>query len=139
LAWADFVKKWKKRYGQNAFPEAYTNNHYQAIYWFIEAVKKAGPKALEDHELLIDTMHNTSFQNVCISPMGPLDSYGSNWGATGTIIQFQPGAGKVDPSFSLHEVLITKVQSPKKDAKQILEEIKGIQKLEKGQVYPAGG
>jgi urea transport system substrate-binding protein len=137
-AWAEFVQKWKAKYGKDAFPEAYTNNHYQDIYWFIEAVKKAGPQGLKDHELLIDTMHNTSFQNVCISPMGTLDAYGSNWGSTGAIIQFQPGAG-LDPSFLLHEVLIKKVITPKLDAQQVLDVMKGLTKLEQGKVYPAGG
>jgi|GEM_PF-1355272 len=137
-AWAEFVKKWKERYGQDAYPEAYTNNHYQAIYWFIEAVKKAGPKGLADHELLIDTMHQTSFQNVCISPMGPLDDYGSNSGSYAAIIQFQPGAG-LDPSFPLHEVLIKKYQTPKVSAKDVLESMKGLTKLEQGKTYPAGG
>ena len=136
-AWAEFVTKWKAKYGKDAYPEAYTNNHYQAIYWFIEAVKKAGPQGLVDHNLLIDTMHQTSFQNVCISPMGPLDAYGSNYGSTGAIIQFQQGSG-LDPSFPLHEVLIKKVVTPKKDAQQVLDIMKGITKLEQGQTYPAG-
>src|SRR5450756_1457621 len=135
-AWAEFVTKWKAKYGKDAYPEAYTNNHYQTIYWFIEAVKKAGPQGLIDHNLLIDTMHQTSFQNVCISPMGPLDAYGSNAGSTGAIIQFQAGSG-LDPSFPLHEVLIKKVVTPKKDAQQVLDIMKGMTKLEQGQTYPA--
>ena len=135
--WADFVKKWKAAYGKDAYPEAYTNNHYQVIYWIVESFKKAGPKATEDHDLLIETMHKTSFKNVCISPMGPLDDFGSNAGATGAIVQFQPGAGDLDPSFPLHEVLITTAQTPKKSADEVLQGMKGMTKLTSGESYPA--
>jgi len=38
----------------------------------------------------------------------------------------------------LHEVLIKKVVTPKKDAQQVLDIMKGITKLEQGQTYPAG-
>jgi ABC-type branched-subunit amino acid transport system substrate-binding protein len=134
--WADFVRKWKDAYGEEAYPEAYTNNHYQVIYWFVEACKNAGPEALDDHELLIEAMHNTSFQNVCISSMGPLGPYGSNWGATGAIVQFQPGSSELDPSFGLHPVLITTAQTPKKNMEEILEEMGGIERLLSEEEYP---
>jgi ABC-type branched-subunit amino acid transport system substrate-binding protein len=128
-AWADFVKRWKRKYGHNAYPEAYTNNHYQATYWFVEACKKAGQKGVADHDTLIDTMHRTSFQNVCISPMGPLDPYGGNVGATAAIIQFQKGAGPLQPSFPLHDVLIEKTPTPEKTTKEVLDIMKGISRL----------
>jgi len=136
-AWADFVNKWKGKFGQNAYPEAYTNNHYQATYWFIEACKKAGAKGLTDHNALIDAMHETSFQNACISPMGPLGVDGDNIGAMAAIIQFQKGAGPLQPSFPLHDVLIEKKATPKKTAQQVLDIMKGIPKLNQGQTYPA--
>lgn len=134
--WTDFVERWKAKYGADSFPEAYTNNHYQATYWFVEACKQVGPEGLADHELLIDTMLKTSFQNVCISPMGPLDQYGGNSGSTAAIIQFKQGAG-LDPSFELHDELIKKVPTPKKDAQEVLDIMAGMTRLEQGETYPA--
>jgi hypothetical protein len=73
---------------------------------------------------------------VCISPMGPLDGYGNNWGAKGAVIQFVPGASDLDPSFPLHPALISVYETPKQTMPQILEELKGMKKLESNEKYP---
>ena len=132
-AWAEFVKRWKAKYGEQAFPEAYTNNYYQVIYWIKEVYEKAQTK---DPDVIIDLMQKTSFQNVCISPMGPLDGFGNNAGAKGAIIQFAPGAGELDPSFPLHEELVRVYETPKQTMQQILSELKGFKKLESSEKYP---
>jgi len=133
--WKEFVTKWKEAYGKEAYPEAYTNNYYQMIYWIKEVFEKAGTK---DPETIIKTMQNTSFQNVCISPMGPLSPYGSNRGAKGSIVKFAPGSSDLDPSFELHEELIKVYEVPDKDIPEILEEMKDMVKLESDGSYPAG-
>ena len=43
-AWREFVKQWKAEYGENAYPEAYTINYYQAVYWFIKAIESVGAR-----------------------------------------------------------------------------------------------
>lgn len=132
--WMDFVQKWKEAYGKEAYPEAYTNNYYQMIYWIKEVFEKAGTK---DPEIIIETMQNTSFQNVCISPMGPLGPYGSNTGAKGAVVKFVPGSSELDPSFELHPELVKIYEIPDKNVLEILEEIKDMKKLEKDGSYPA--
>jgi urea transport system substrate-binding protein len=133
--WKDFVKRWKAEYGEKAYPEAYTNNYYQAIYWAIKAIEAAGSK---DPEKIIEAMNKTSFQNVCISPMGPMCPYGSNWGAKAGIVKFEEGAGELDPSFGLHPVLVETFQTPKMDMKQVMEQVKGMERLMSGKSYPMG-
>jgi phosphomevalonate kinase len=133
-AWAEYVKKWQAKYGAQSFPEAYTNNYYQVIYWIKEVFEKAQSK---DPEVIVDLMQKTSFQNVCISPMGPLDGLGNNWGAKGAIVKFVPGAGELDPSFPLHEELVDVYETPKQTMTQILDEMKGMTKLESNERYPA--
>jgi branched-chain amino acid transport system substrate-binding protein len=132
--WKDFVKRWKAKYGEKAYPEAYTNNYYQVIYWIKEVYEKAQTK---DPDVIIELMQKTSFQNVCISPMGPLDGYGNNSGAKGAIIKFVPGAGDLDPSFGLHPELVEVYQTPKMTMVEILDELKGYKKLESNESYPA--
>ncbi|MBW1729281.1 MAG: ABC transporter substrate-binding protein [Deltaproteobacteria bacterium] len=134
-AWKEFVKKWKAEYGKDAYPEAYTNNYYQAVYWAIKAFEIAGTK---DHEKVMDTMLKTSFQNVCISPMGPLGPFGSNMGARAGIVKFEPGAGELDPSFGLHPVLVRIFTTPKMNIKQVMAQIKGKERLMQGKTYPRG-
>lgn len=133
-AWKEYVKRWKAEYGEQSFPEAYTNNYYQMIYWIKDVYEKAQTK---DPDVIIDLMQKTSFQNVCISPMGPLDGYGNNIGAKGAIVQFAPGAGDLDPSFPLHEELMKVYETPRMTIPQILEEMKGMKKLESSEKYPA--
>ena len=133
-AWADYVKKWKAKYGAQSFPEAYTNNYYQMIFWIKEVFEKAQSK---DPDVIVNLMQKTSFQNVCISPMGPLDGQGNNWGAKGAIIKFASGAGQLDPSFPLHEELVKVYETPKMTMTQILDEMKGMKKLESSEKYPA--
>jgi ABC-type branched-subunit amino acid transport system substrate-binding protein len=132
-AWKDFVKRWKAKYGEKAYPEAYTNNYYQVIYWIKKVYETAQTK---DPDVIIDTMQKTSFQNVCISPMGPLDGFGNNWGAKAAIIQFVPGAGDLDPSFGLHPELVRVYETPKMTMHDILGELKGYKKLEADEEYP---
>jgi ABC-type branched-subunit amino acid transport system substrate-binding protein len=132
-AWKDFVKRWKAKYGEKAYPEAYTNNYYQVIYWIKEVYEKAQTK---DPEVIIDLMQKTSFQNVCISSMGPLDGFGNNWGAKGAIVQFAPGSSELDPSFGLHEELVRVYETPKMTMHEILDELKGYTKLEPSEKYP---
>lgn len=134
-AWKDYVRRWKEKYGEKSFPEAYTNNYYQMIYWIKEVYEKAQTK---DPDVIIDLMQETSFQNVSISPMGPLDGFGNNWGAKGAIIKFVPGSSELDPSFGLHEELVKVFQTPKMTMHDILDELKGYRKLEPNEKYPAG-
>ena len=131
--WKDYVKRWKEKYGEKAYPEAYTNNYYQVVYWIKEVYEKAQTK---DPEVIVDMMQKTSFQNVCISPMGPLDGLGNNSGAKGAIIKFVPGASDLDPSFGLHPELVKVYQTPNMTMTEILDELKGFEKLETGQSYP---
>jgi urea transport system substrate-binding protein len=131
--WKDFVKRWKAEYGEKAYPEAYTNNYYQGIYWFIKAIESVGSK---DPEKIIDAMHKTSFQNVCISPMGPLCPYGSNWGAKAGIVKFEPGSSDLDPSFGLHPLLVKTYDTPKMNIKQVMGLAEGMERLMTGKSYP---
>ena len=133
-AWKDFVKRWKAKYGEKAYPEAYTNNYYQVIYWIKEVYEKAQTK---DPDVIIDLMQKTSFQNVCISPMGPLDGFGNNTGAKAAIIKFVPGSSDLDPSFGLHPEMVKIYQTPKMTMQEILGELKGFKKLESAEKYPA--
>jgi len=130
--WKQFVRKWKDEYGEDAYPDAYTNNYYQMIYWFKEVFEKAGTK---DPHKLVETMQNTSFQNVCISPTGPMGPYGSNMGAKGSIIKFVSGSSELDPSFDLHPELVKVVEVPKDNIKELLEKMKDMTKLETGEEY----
>jgi ABC-type branched-subunit amino acid transport system substrate-binding protein len=131
-AWPEFVKRWQAKYGKKAYPEAYTNNYYQVIYWIKEVYEKAQTK---DPDVIIDLMQKTSFQNVCISAMGPLDGHGNNWGAKGAIIKFAPGASDLDPSFPLHEELVRVYETPKWNILKIVEALKGYKKLESKEKY----
>ena len=131
-AWEGFVKRWQAKYGEKAYPEAYTNNYYQVIYWIKTVYEKGQTK---DSEAIIDLMQETSFQNVCISAMGPLDGYGNNWGAKGAIVKFAPGASDLDPSFPLHEELVRVYETPKMNMLEIVGALKGYKKLEPGEKY----
>jgi len=131
-AWKGFVKRWKAKYGGKAYPEAYTNNYYQVIYWIKTVYEKAQTK---DSETIINLMQKTSFQNVCISAMGPLDGYGNNKGAKGAIVKFVPGASDLDPSFSLHPELVRVYKTPEDNMLEIVGELKGYKKLESGEKY----
>jgi len=131
-AWPGFVKRWQAKYGEKAYPGAYTNNYYQMIYWIKEVFEKAGTK---DSEVIIDLMQKTGFQNVCISSMGPLDGYGGNIGAKGAIVKFVPGASDLDPSFPLHEELVRVYETPKWNMLKIVEALKGYKKLEPREKY----
>jgi len=86
--------------------------------------------------VIIDLMQKTSFQNVCISPMGPLDGYGNNKGAKGAIVKFVPGSSDLDPSFSLHTELVRVYQTPEQTMVEIVDALKGYKKLESAEKYP---
>ena len=103
------------------------------IYWIKEVYEKAQTK---DPDVIIDLMQKTSFQNVCISPMGPLDGFGNNAGAKGAIIQFVPGSSDLDPSFGLHPELVKVYKTPDMTIPEILDEMKGYKKLESNEKYP---
>ena len=126
------MKRWKAKYGEKAYPEAYTNNYYQVIYWIKEVYEKAQTK---DPEVIIDLMQKTSFQNVCISPMGPLDGYGNNKGAKGAVIKFVPGASDLDPSFNLHPELVKVYETPETPMPEIVKALTGYEKLESDVKY----
>ncbi|MBA7469230.1 hypothetical protein ES707_04496 [subsurface metagenome] len=102
------------------------------IYWIKEVYEKAGTK---DPDVIIDLMQKTSFQNVCISPMGPLDGYGNNKGAKGAIIKFVPGSSDLDPTFGLHPELVRVYETPESTMLEILDALKGFKKLESGEKY----
>lgn len=131
-AWKEFVKKWKVEYGEKAYPEAYTNNHYQVVYFIKEIFEKAGTK---DPDVVLEMAGNTSFKNVCISSMGPLGPYGSNLGASAAIIQFVPGAGELEPNFNLHPELIKIYETPKRTVAELLDEVKDMERLIHGKKY----
>lgn len=132
--WRAFVKAWRDAYGARAYPEAYSNNYYQMIYWWKKVFEKAGTK---DPEVILETTHEVSFQNVCISPQGPMGPDGENLGAKGAVIQFLPGASDLDPSFGLHPVLVRTYSAPELTSREVLELLKGYAKLEPGEEYPA--
>jgi hypothetical protein len=69
--------------------------------------------------------------------MGPTCPYGTNQGAKGAIIQFVKGSTELDTSFNLHEELVTAFDVPKMDLKQLLDKVRGMEKLERGVKYPA--
>lgn len=133
--WAQFVRSWKDAYGEQSFPDAYANNYYQLIYWLKEVFETAGTK---DPVTIIQTMQEVSFQNVCISPMGPMDPYGGNSGARGGVIKFESGSTDLDPSFGLHEVLVRTYDTPELNGLEVLQIVEGMTKLEPGQSYPMG-
>jgi len=134
--WRAYVRAWKDAYGEQSYPETYSNNYYQAIYWLKEVFEKAGTK---DPDVIIKTMQETSFQNVCISPMGPMGPDGENLGAEAAVVQFLPGAASdLDPSFGLHPVLVRTYPTPDLTSRAVLDVIKDYPKLEPGEDYPAG-
>jgi hypothetical protein len=67
--------------------------------------------------------------------MGPLDGYGNNKGAKGAIVQFLPGSSDLDPSFGLHPKLVKVYETPDKTMLEILDELKGMKKLETNEKY----
>lgn len=134
--WAEYVKKWKDAYGAKAYPDTYSNNYYQQIYWFKKVFEKAGTK---DSEMIVETMQNTAFQNICISPMGPMGPYGSNMGAKGAIIQFATGSSDLDPTFDLHPELRETYVTPEMTIPEILDEMQEIERLKPEKSYPKGG
>lgn len=134
-AWAEFVKKWKEEYGEKAYPEAYTNNYYQMVWWLKKVFEKAGTK---DPETIVEMAKETSFQNVCISPMGPMGPKGENLGAKGAVVQFLPGASNLDPTFDLHPVLVKTYDTPPLTSEEVLDKMEGIERLKEGGHYPKG-
>ncbi|MBW2050563.1 MAG: ABC transporter substrate-binding protein [Deltaproteobacteria bacterium] len=136
-AWKGWVKKWRNKFGEKSYPEMYTHNYYQGIYWIKKVFEKLGPEN-RDPDKVVEMMQKTSFQNVCISPMGPLGPYGGNLGAKASLVQFVKGAAKdLDPSFGLHPELKAIYDLGKWDMKSLLEKMKALKRLEKGEKYPA--
>lgn len=58
-------------------------------------------------------------------------------GAKGRIIQFVKGSSDLDPSFNLHPIKDRVFSVPKLDLIQLLNEVRGMEKLERGVKYPA--
>lgn len=135
-AWISFVKKWKAKYGEKSFPDPYSSNYYEGIYWAAKAFEKIGPDN-KDPDKVVTVLQNTSVRNVNVGHMGPTCPYGTNQGAKGAIIRFVKGSSELDPSFNLHEELVTAFDVPKMDLKQLLDKVKGMKKLERGEKYPA--
>lgn len=133
-AWHQYVDDWRAAYGAQAYPEAYTNNYYQMIYWIKEVYEKAGSK---DPEAFIAAAQETQFQNVCISPMGPMGPDGENLSADVGVVQFVPGASSLDPSFGLHPVLVRHFKAPDWTTREILDMITGYDRLRPELEYPA--
>jgi len=133
--WAGFVERWKAAYGEQSYPDAYANNYYQLMYWLKAVYEAAGTK---DPATIIQTMQEVSFQNVCISPMGPIDASGGNAGASGGILKFESGTSDLDPSFGLHPVLVSTYDTPELTGFEVLAIVEGMTKLEPGQSYPMG-
>lgn len=134
--WAAFVARWKAAYGEQSYPDAYANNYYQLMYWIAEVFETAGT---DDPETIIQTMQEVSYQNVCISPMGPMDPYGGNTGAVGGVLRFESGSCDLDPSFGLHPVLISTYETPDLNGLEVLQIVEDMTKLEPGESYPMGG
>lgn len=134
--WAEFVKKWQAAYGEKSFPEMYTSNYYQATWWAAKAFEQIGPDN-KDPDRALQILHQTSFQNVNVGPMGPLDEWGGNVSAKGSVIRFVKGASELDPNFGLHEELIKVYDLPKWNSKELLEKMSKMPKLERGQKYEA--
>ena len=133
--WYTFVRNWKAAYGEQSYPDTYANNYYQLIYWLKAVFEKAGTK---DPETVLQTTHEVSFQNVNISPMGPMGPDGENLGAKGAIVQFLKGASAEDPSFPLHTALVRTFATPDLTSRQVLDLVTGYEKLQPGADYPAG-
>lgn len=136
--WADFIKRWKAEYGEQAYPEPYAENYYELTGWIIKALEEVGPDKINDKDYVADTMLKTSYQNILVSPMGPLCPYGSNWGAKAAVVQYVKGSSPIDPSFGLHGEVREIIATPKMDIKQILEEMGAMTRLEPGEKYPMG-
>ncbi len=136
-AWKGWVKKWRSKFGEKSYPEMYTHNYYQAVYWAKEAFEKLGP-SVKDPDKIVEMLQKTSVQNVCISPMGPHDPYGGNIGAKASLIQFVKGANpNLDPSFNAHPELREIYELGQWDSKSLLEKMMKLKKMEKGESYPA--
>ncbi len=132
--WRTFVNAWRGAYGAQAYPEAYTNNYYQTVWWLKAVFEKAQSK---DPDAIIAASQEVAYQNVCISPMGPLGPDGENLGAKGAVVQFLPGASDLDPSFGLHPVLVRVYQTPDLTSQEVVDLLQGFEKLEPDQEYPA--
>jgi len=142
--WREYVQRWKEAYGAQSYPDTYSNNYYQLIYWIkalFERVYRENPEAAraKDPEVILEYTHKVSYQNVCISPMGPMGPDGENLGAKGAIVQFVPGASDLDPTFPLHPVLVRTFLTPELTSREVLDIVAGYEKLEPGVKYPAAG
>ncbi len=136
-AWLGWVKKWRDKFGQKAYPEMYTHNYYQGVYWIKAAFEKVGPEN-KDPRKVIKALQETSVQNVCVSPMGPTDSWGGNIGAKASLVQFVKGAKpEFDPSIELHPELRAIYDLPKWNSRDLLIKMQALGKMEKGQVFKA--
>ena len=132
-SWRAFVAAWRNAYGAQAYPEAYSNNYYQVIYWLKEVFETAGTK---DPDVILETTHKVAFQNACISPMGPMGPDGENLGAKGAVVQFLAGASDLDRSFGLHPVLVRTFLTPDLTSRQVLDLILGYDRLRPELKYP---
>ncbi|MBN2322728.1 MAG: ABC transporter substrate-binding protein [Spirochaetes bacterium] len=135
-AWIDFIKRWRAEYGEQSYPEPYSNNMYEQIYWAVKALEKVGPDRIDDKEFVADTLLNFSYQGILISPTGPLSPDGANWGSKAALVQYVKGAGPLDPSFGLHPELIEVLTTPKKSIHDVLGEMGTMTRLEPGESYP---
>ena len=134
--WAGFVKRWKGMYGEKSYPFSFSASAYDTMYWIKEVYEKAGHK---DPEGILEVMEKTSFKKVGIGAMGPKGLYGANKGAVVGIMQFKPGATELHPSFGLHEALVAKYDVPGHDLPELIEKVKGMERLLPGKSYPKAG
>ena len=137
-AWKAFIRRWRDKYGEQAYPEPYSNNMYDIVYWAVKGLEAVGPDKIDDKDYVCDTLMKTSYQGLAASPMGPLGPYGSNWGCKAVLVQYVKGAGELDPNFGLHPEVRAVLATPKMDIKQILDDIGGLTRLERGERYPMG-
>ena len=136
-AWKGWIRKWRDAYGEKAYPEMYTHNYYQGIYWLKQAFETVGAKN-KDPMKVVEALRSTSFQNVCVSPMGPADNWGGNIGAKASLVQFVKGAkAEFDPSIDLHPELREIYDLPQWNSQDLLKKMQTLGKMEKGDVFKA--
>jgi ABC-type branched-subunit amino acid transport system substrate-binding protein len=134
-AWKDWIKKWRDKFGEKAYPEMYTHNYYQGTYWAVRAFEKVGADN-KDPMKIIKALQTHSFQNVCVSPMGPTDNWGGNIGAKASLVQFvKGGKPEFDPSVDLHPELRAVYDLPKWNSKDLKEKMQKLGKMEKGEEF----
>jgi ABC-type branched-subunit amino acid transport system substrate-binding protein len=135
--WRDFVTLWRKYYGAQSYPGAYTGNQFTSTNFAIKAFEKMGPN-VKDPDKIVENLQKTVHKDVLFSPMGPIGPFGGNHGAKATLVKFVKGADKtMDPEFPIHEELQGVYELEKWNAKDLMQKMKKLGKMENGDVYPA--